>query len=177
MQVKFEIEGIEQLAANFNRLDFQAQKIASSALKAGLNVVAQQIKADLSPKIKHVRKTVGVVLKRSVRNGLKAAKVGFNVGKLRPEEAVRSGRNRGGVGISGENIHWWILGAGLSNPPRVRKKLAGKPPTGTMATQQVTLVPNAYAKTKQTALKAMQKAAARRLRDSVRELERKAARK
>ena len=174
MQLTFKIEGIEQLAANFNRFDVETQKIASAALRAGLNVVAQQIKADLSPKVKHVRRTVGVVIKRSVRKGLRVAKVGFNVGKLRPEEAVRSGRNRGGVGIAGENIHWWILGAGLKNPPRVRKRLKDKPQTGTMATQQLTLVPNAYAKTKQSALVAMQKAAARRLKQEVRKIEKKA---
>jgi hypothetical protein len=105
---------------------------------------------------------------------LRVAKVGFNVGKLRPEEAIRSGRNRGGVGMAGENIHWWILGAGLKNPPRDRWRTK-KGQTGTMATQQLTLVPNAYAKTKQSALVAMQKAAGRRLKQEVRKLEKKAA--
>mgnify|MGYP000926627204 CR=1 FL=1 len=38
------------------------------------------------------------------------AKVGGGVGKQLGAQANRKGKRRGGVGISANNIHWWLLG-------------------------------------------------------------------
>jgi hypothetical protein len=175
MQFTLKVDGIKELASTFNALDRDAQQIASAALRAGLNVIANQIKADIDPKVRHVRKTVGVAFKRSTRKGLRQAKVGFRVGKKVDLKAVRSGRSRGGSGISGQNAHWWILGAGQKAPPRRRTSLTDKPPTGTMLPQQKTLVPDAYTRSQKTAFLAMQRAGGKRLQQMARKLDRKAA--
>jgi hypothetical protein len=174
MRLTLKIDGMKELAAAFNALDRDAQQIASAALRAGLNVVAKQIKADIDPKIRHVRKTVGVSIKRSVRKGLRQAKVGFRVGTQQELKAVRSGKSRGGKGISGRNVHWWMLGAGVKNPPRDRWK-SKMGPTGTMEARQPRLVPDAWAKSQTSAFRAMQRAGGKRLEQMAKKAERKAA--
>lgn len=97
------------------RLDYMSMKgqrsIAASMIRAGLNVTAKQIRKDTDTKAKDARKTVKGRFKKGRKQFVLDAKVGFRVGKkahakvLRPRKA-----GKGGVGISGQNIHWWVAG-------------------------------------------------------------------
>ena len=169
MKLNFELEGLEDIARRLTLLgDKDAIAIMMSALRGGLNVVANQIRKELKSPVEHVRKTVGVTVKRN-RKGRITAKVGFRVGKKKDLQAVRSGRNKGGVGISGQNVHWWILGAGLQNPPRKRKTL-NNASTGIMRPQQPGVVQNAWGRSQGRAKAAMAKAAAKTLERQARAL-------
>ena len=160
MKVNFQIEGMDDIAKRLTLMnDSGSIAIMMSALRGGLNVVAQQIRKQLNSPVEHIRKTVGITVKRN-RRGRITAKVGFRVGKKKDLQAVRSGRNKGGVGISGQNVHWWILGAGLKSPPRKRRTM-NNASTGIMRPQQPGVVRDAWARSQNKVMTAMAKAASK----------------
>lgn len=91
-----------------------ASKAATAGIRAALTPVAQAMRravtaSDASPELKRAaRKTIKSRFAKTFGRGRKQAKVGFGVGKK--ADAGRSGRNRGGVGISSNNVHWFVLG-------------------------------------------------------------------
>lgn len=95
--------------------DKTAKKAAAGGVRASLTPVAQAMRKGVTASgapadVKRAaRKTIKAKVKKS-RGFVGSAKVGFGVGKQR--EAKRSGKRTGGVGISGANVHWFVLGTG-----------------------------------------------------------------
>jgi len=110
------ITGIAEIDA---RLDLLASKSARSITRASTNagmtafakVVRAQIggESGISPKLRRaLKRTVGKRFKRRHRQDAMDAKVGLGVGKK--NQPVRSGDNKGGVGVAKANVHWFALG-------------------------------------------------------------------
>jgi len=182
MKVHIEIKGLDDLTRAYNRMtDDLGKQLARAAIRSGLQVVAREIKKRLDPRIKHVKHTIGVRFRASPTRGITAAKVGFNVGAKKGTSIsaiyARSGRNRGGVGISGSNVHWFIVGTGerFRRQPGVSRKRKVQDPsrrTGAMPAQQPGLVADAYRSSSGAVLSKMQKAAQTRLNSIVKKLNR-----
>ena len=118
--------GISSIDRKLNRLaTSEANKIARSALNAGLGDLVKSIKreidsASISSDLKRALKvTVGKRLETSPRRGMAAgAKAGFGVGKNTRAKMARETKRRGkraakgrrGVGISSNNVQWFALG-------------------------------------------------------------------
>ena len=118
--------GIRAIDRKLNRLATrEANKIARSALNAGLGdlvkairreIDAASISADLK---KSLKLTVGKRLETSPRRGMAArAKAGLGVGKnikakmqrQAKRQGKRAAKGRRGVGISANNVQWFALG-------------------------------------------------------------------
>lgn len=135
--VTLTMDGLVQMIDTLDNLEHRSRvAIVRSVLGGAVTVVARQIRKNVSPKIKDARKDArGFVLKSSKTRLVTKAKVGFfwKRRKLPPRG------NRPGVGISGNNIHWWVLQPKSS--PR-RHKTGAKQATGTMTPQQPGLLQN-----------------------------------
>ena len=106
------IEGVDQILRKLSALsDKGAGRVLASMVRAQLTAIGKQMKADTSSKVKEGRKGVRSRFKNKAKKNWIQAKVGFGVGpkKLRkPRKSKRT--SRGGVGISAQNIHWWVAG-------------------------------------------------------------------
>lgn len=104
-------------------------KAVTAGVNAGLRAVGKAMRsavnaADASPNLKReARKTIGSKFSKAKRGevkGRKVAKVGFGVGRTKAKIArsqtargkrMRAGKTKGrGVGVSAQNIHWFVLG-------------------------------------------------------------------
>jgi hypothetical protein len=108
--------GIAEIDAKLAGLSSKAaRRITRKATNAGLKVLTDQIRAEIkaesiSPQLRRaLLKTVGRRFKRRSGRDEMNAKAGLGVGK-KPKPVVRSGKNKGGVGLSTRNIHWFALG-------------------------------------------------------------------
>lgn len=119
------LTGIKEIDQKLDKLARrEANKIARSAVNAGLTVLSKTIRKnldseDISPELKDaVKDTVGKRLEtgpKAAKNGA-SAKAGFGVGKntrsklkrLEKKKAAR-GEKRG-VGVNARNVHWFALG-------------------------------------------------------------------
>lgn len=107
---------IKDVMVVVRRLDQLGHKgqlaIARSMVRAALNVTGKQIKKDTDKKAKNAKKSVKARLKKGRSVFLVAAKVGFGVGPRNKKNASLPDRdkNRPGVGIGPNNIHWWVAG-------------------------------------------------------------------
>lgn len=157
------ITGLEEIHAAMGNLTGKpVERVMTAALRAGLNVVNKQMKADLSPTVKDARKAV----KTKVKGGRKpVAKVGFGVGrKKKKTQTLKVQKKRsGGVGIGPQNVHWWVAG---TKERRTGFTKSGKlsvaarrghvlHSTGRMPAMQPGLARMAYAKTAGKIRKAM----------------------
>ena len=114
------------------RLRHLARKSANKAARAGLNkgvrIGAKELKKAVPSRLKSVRATIGSSVKKSKKTGVTVAKFGFAVGKSRRKKAAKRS-TIAGVGISRQNVHWWVLGTshrsgrGKMPPQRITKKL------------------------------------------------------
>lgn len=111
--VAVEVLGIAALA---NKLDYLERKsrvaIARSAIRGGMNVVAKQMKKDLDPRVKEAGKAIKGRFKSGKKLLILSAKVGFVVGRRNKKQrsTIERPKGRPGVGISGNNVHWWVAG-------------------------------------------------------------------
>lgn len=121
-----------------------ADKAIVSGLRAGLTHVTKAIRSEIPQA--SVRKAIGSKLKR-YRSGTVVAKVGAGVGP-RTRRALGPRGQRPGVGISGRNIHWYILGT----KQRTQKKTGRK--TGQMPANAA--VRRGWAKSESTCMQAIQ---------------------
>lgn len=112
-----------------------SRKAAIAGVRAMMTPIAQEMRKGVT------RSGVSVDLRRPARKTIKAkltkskfgttkgtvqsAKVGFGVGKQKIPP--RSGNNTGGVGVSANDIHWFVLGAG---PRWLKKGSRNGPKTG-----------------------------------------------
>jgi hypothetical protein len=108
------VEGLDLLLKKMSVLENRsAEKILGAMVRAKLNVIGKQMKKDTSKKVKEGRKGVRARWKHKINKNMIKALVGFGVGKRKknePKQANRQGNKRGGVGISAQNIHWWVAG-------------------------------------------------------------------
>lgn len=151
--------GVEELDKKLAQLKLgAANKIARPALTKAARLLLKKMKAGVPPKYKDAKRALGMVVdaKGGKSKNQQRAKVGAAVGKASKSEAKRSGKNSGGVGISGKNIHWFILGADGSSrggPPRTQKT-TGKS-TGVMDPVMPGLVKDAASSVKSEMLSVM----------------------
>lgn len=140
------VTGDKELDAALKDLGKKANSIAASGVRAALNEIKKGVQSELPTRL---RRAIGSRFKK-YRKGEVTAKVGGAVGKARKYAGRRpAGSGRPGVGISGQNIHWYLAGT----EPRVQKTT--RRPTGKMP--KVTAVPFGYAKSKAQAMVAARK--------------------
>ena len=123
------------------------QKLARVMLGSALRIVGEEMKRMLDPKVQEAGRRVGqrVTISRGV---ITRAKVGFNVGKRGKDQWRRKRSGPGGVGIGGQNAHWWIMGTGDRyrggrSRKRVTKGTASQY-TGRMPAMQPSLAADAF---------------------------------
>lgn len=178
------VDGLEAIIKRMDEMKKNGGKnVAQSMVRAGLNVIGKQMKKDVDSKVKEGRKGVRSRFKKNKKKGIVTAKVGFGVGKktrranakLQKKIKRKSGW-RGGVGISAQNIHWWVAGtrpryAGISYR---KKQVTGSPihSTGRMPAMQPGLAAIAYAKAKGQIKSEMIKRGALQLKKEVVKLQR-----
>lgn len=108
------VEGLDLLFKKMSVLENKsAEKILGAMVRAKLNVIGKQMKKDTSKKVKEGRKGVRARFKHKINKNMIKALVGFGVGKRKknePKKVNRRGNKKGGVGISAQNIHWWVAG-------------------------------------------------------------------
>ena len=98
-------------------------KIAPAGIRGYLQVVAKGIKAELPAKMKDARKSIGWGFKKfNKRTGEVHAKAGVKAGMKKAKQRQlaneaaskrRAAGKKSGVGISIQNMDWWILGTKL----------------------------------------------------------------
>jgi hypothetical protein len=105
-----------------------SKKAITAGIRAGMTPIAKAMRAainssDASPVVKReARKTIGARFGKTRRITERHAKVGFAVGKraaavqsamkARGKRVAKTGgsRPKGQVGVSAQNIHWFVLG-------------------------------------------------------------------
>ena len=116
-----QLKGVNKMIKTLNTTkDKTAKKVARAGANSSLMALAKGIRAAVnaspaSPEIKKAaRKTVGKKLRRYRGGGGSiGGKAGFGVGKpsKKKQEAASARAGSGhGVGISSNNIHWFVLG-------------------------------------------------------------------
>lgn len=108
------VEGLDLLFKKMSVLENRsAEKILGAMVRAKLNVIGKQMKKDTSKKVKEGRRGVRARFKHKINKNMIKALVGFGVGKRKkkaPKKVNRQGNKQSGVGISAQNIHWWVAG-------------------------------------------------------------------
>lgn len=108
-----QVTGEREILARLKHLDSKGQRrITRAAIGAGQTVIRKEIRAQIPPELKDVRKTVASRYKRKKTTKTMEAKVGFGVGKQTGGSPNLRLATRPGVGISKANVHWWALGTG-----------------------------------------------------------------
>ena len=170
-----EIVGLETLLRRMEALT-QTSKISvmRSAIRGGLNTIGKQMKVDLDPKAKKGK----VAVKSKFKRGKKTitAKVGFGVGKKKGKTypVNRKGNRKGGVGIDGNNVHWWVAGTDnrWTGTGKGRKRGRKQMRRGAMPAKQPKLASIAYAKSKGKVKAEMIKRGALQLEKEAKKLQR-----
>lgn len=125
MTVDVTLDGLDDLLRAIGTLQRRsAKKVATAALRGGLKVIENQMKKDVSSKVKEGRK--GIKSRIKTRRGQVTAKVGIGVGKRKKKSLTKplykQERKRPGVGIGPRNISWWVAGT--------KERTTGRRPTG-----------------------------------------------
>jgi hypothetical protein len=151
MKASFSLLGAEEISAQFADLKLkQIKRLMRVTLASALNVIGQQMKQELDPKVVEAGQHVGTRI-TIYGTRLTRAKVGFNVGKRKNKRLRRRRSGPGGVGIGYRNVHWWILGTqkryrgGLMRK-RTKEDREKSPTTGIMPAMQPNLAQIAYNK-------------------------------
>ena len=145
------IDGLDALDKRMEELKKNGKvAVMRSAIRGGLNAIGKQMKADLAPDAKQGK----VAVKSKFKKGKKriTAKVGFGVGKKRGKTypVNRKGNRKSGVGIDGNNVHWWVAGTDRrwTGAGKGRKRGGRQMYRGSMPAMQPGLATIAYAKSK-----------------------------
>lgn len=108
------IQGLDQILRKLSHLEAKsADKVLSAMIRGQMKPIEQQMKKDVDAKVKEGRKGVRSRFKNKKKKNWIQAKVGFGVGKQKknaPKKVNRKSGKQGGVGISAQNIHWWVAG-------------------------------------------------------------------
>lgn len=110
------VTGLKEIDDALKYLERQAaNRIARAGLAKGARLAAKQIKQQVPASLKNIRKAIGSTVRKAKggeSKGITAAKAGAGVGTA-SQRAKSIQKDRGkkkGVGISAQNIHWYILG-------------------------------------------------------------------
>lgn len=111
------LTGDKQLVKQIDKFkDGVGSRVMGAGLKKAARVVVKSIKARVPADLKQIKPLFGSSVgnaKGGSKRGQFQAKAGAAVGKAFKKEAKRSGQEgakQRGVGISGANIHWWLMG-------------------------------------------------------------------
>lgn len=105
---EFILTGIKELDKELNRLDRKvSNKVARSTLRKGGSIGAKAVRKEIPSLQKSARKAIGHSVKKG-KAGITEAKIG-TTGK-RTSSSKRTKKHSGGVGITKNNIHWYLLG-------------------------------------------------------------------
>lgn len=111
--------GVPELDGKLKELGYRiGNRVARKALSAGARVGLRLVKQQVKPT--RLRKAFGFLVKQNKKH-VTQAKVGAGVGKAY-KATINRPAGRKGVGISGRNVHWWVMGTG----DRYRKSWAGR---------------------------------------------------
>ena len=173
-----DIDGLDAILKRMETLK-NTSKVAvmRSAIRAGLNVIGKQMKADVDPQVKLGRKGVKSRFKKG--KWKITAKVGFGVGTKSKKAKVlnRKGNRKGGVGIDAQNIHWWVAGTKrrFTGTGKGKAKRGSRPKPvmnrGIMPAMQPGLARIAYAKSRGEVKAEMIKRGALQLEKEVKKLQ------
>lgn len=138
------IEGLDQILRKLDQFETKAaDRILSAMIRGQMKPIEQQMKKDVDPQVKEGRKGVRSRFKNKRKKNEITAKVGFGVGKKKKNATKvvnRKGGKRGGVGISAQNIHWWVAGTGIRTTgghfQRVKNKGSRQMNRGSMPAMQ-----------------------------------------
>lgn len=108
----------------------KARSISRSGLGAYLTVCKKGIKSATPGSMKDLRKDIGQrIMPDRANKKVTIGKVGYAVGKggkaMQEPKVDRGGRP--GKGISGRNVHWWIMGTTDRHTGSIKGKPTGKP--------------------------------------------------
>lgn len=141
------IEGLNELQRELIAIRRKQPQIAARVLSAGLKEVAKELKSIIPDSLAGAKATVGQRVSKSDSD--QRGKVGYGVGRGNRAMSRRS-KVSGGIGISANNVHWFVLGT--KNRRTKRGFNRGRMPPllqGTLA--------RAVASSQSAALEAMQK--------------------
>lgn len=164
------ITGISEVDQHLVDLDNRVRRqIVRVSTNQALTIVAKAIRnaidsePGISPQMKKALKwLIGKRFKKQKRSDEVTAKAGFGVGAAgKRRTPKRSGKNKGGVGLSAVNVHWFALGT----QPRRNKRGNYR---GFVSAIRV--VSRAYAASGQTAADTMKRVALERIDQAVRDL-------
>jgi hypothetical protein len=126
------LTGDNRLLKTLNKTrDSVARKAMRKGIGKAVRVIAKGIKSHVPVDMKQIKPLIGTKVgkaKVGSEKGLFTAKAGTGVGRTFKKVAKRgevAGAKQKGVGISGRNIHWWIMGTGER---RSRLRNTGKMP-------------------------------------------------
>lgn len=116
------------------RLKSLERKAANRAARAGLwkgaRLAARLIKKEVPAKQKSVRRSIGSSVKKD-RSKVTKAKAGAAVGRARKTSIAKAksrDASRSGVGISAQNIHWFIMGTDNRTQNTTGRSTGSMPP-------------------------------------------------
>lgn len=116
------ITGVKELDKALRALaESKIKKVARSAISKAMRVIAKEIKKQIPPKYKGLKKAIGSRFAKPKTGNQKhitmaraGAAVGITKAKQKKaaeqEKSRRQGAKKPGVGLSANNIHWAILG-------------------------------------------------------------------
>lgn len=108
------VDGLDSILRALSTLETKgAGRVLTAMIRGQMAPIQKQMKSDVNRKVKEGRKGVRSRFKNKKKKNEITAKVGFGVGKKSkkaPAKINRKGGRRGGVGISAQNIHWWVAG-------------------------------------------------------------------
>lgn len=139
--IYFTLSGHKELTNALQEMGLgkKSLSILRSSTSASLVVYKKHVKNAIPPHMKELRRSVGQRIEK--RNKLTKHKVEGKVGpgvgkksnKARINETFRIVSRKGarpGVGISGRNAHWWLLGTGERTVEETNQKVGKMPHAG-----------------------------------------------
>lgn len=103
------VTGVRKIDRKLKKLPRRpANRVARAGLTKGARLAAKLIKGKIPSRLKSVRAAIGHSVKKS-KDGVTKAKAGAAVGKSRRKKPPKKSSSKG-VGISRNNVHWWLLG-------------------------------------------------------------------
>ena len=127
----FTLTGDKRLIKNLTKVrDSVARKAMRKALGKAVRLIVKGMKAAVPADLKGMKTAIGGSVGKAKSGDAKGqftAKAGAAVGKAAKKVGKRSGSGKG-VGISGRNIHWWILGTAQRTVRNTGKNVGAMPP-------------------------------------------------
>lgn len=126
----FTLTGDDELIKTLNLMrDSIARKVIKKGLGKAMRIMAKSMKAQVPTNLKAMKLSIGSRL-GAVKKEQFTAKAGAAVGKASKAEIKNRSKDRGkkrGVGISGRNVHWFILGTGQRTVEKTGKSTGAMP--------------------------------------------------